>query len=113
KWVRWRDGRGRRAFDIPTANASDDAEVMALDRMSMRQWLDAHGFNSWRLRWLVEYACRDDYGALLDDTSAWAGLFYFASRVASPEKESEPLITWPEGNGRLAAHLGRSARGRV
>src|SRR5947209_3438532 len=113
KWVRWRDGRGRRAFDIPVANASDDAEVMALDRMSMRQWLDARGLGSWRLRWLVEYACRDDYGALLDDTSAWAGLFYFASRVASPEKESEPLITWPEGNGRLAAHLGRSARGRV
>jgi len=110
KWVDWRDARGRRAFAIPIANASDDAEVMALDRMSMRQWLDARGLHSWRLRWLVEYACRDDYGALLDDTSAWAGLFYFASRVVKGGKESQPLITWPEGNGRLVAHLGKSVR---
>jgi len=113
KWVRWRDARGRRAFAIPVATASDDAEVVALDRMSMRQWLDAHGLTSWRLRWLVEYACRDDYGALLDDTSAWAGLFYFASRVTAPGKESEPLITWPEGNGRLVAHLSASAQGKI
>jgi hypothetical protein len=30
--------------------------------------------------------------------------------VAAPGKESEPLITWPEGNGRLVAHLAKSAR---
>jgi len=110
KWVAFRDGRGRRAFAIPSALASDDAEVMALDRMSMGAWMDAHRWTSPRLRWLVDYACRDDYGARLSDTSAWAGVFYFASRVAVPGKESEPLITWPEGNGRLVAHLGRSAR---
>jgi hypothetical protein len=110
KWVAFRDGRGRRAFAIPSALASDDAEVMALDRMSMAQWMDAHRWTSSRLRWLVDYGCRDDYGARLADTSAWAGVFYFASRVAAPGKESEPLITWPEGNGRLVAHLGRSAR---
>lgn len=110
KWVAWRDGRGRRAFAIPSALASDDAEVMALDRMSMAQWMDAHRWTSPRLRWYADYACRDDYGARLADTSAWAGLFYFASRVAAPGKESEPLITWPEGNGRLVAHLGKSAR---
>ena len=110
KWVAFRDGRGRRAFAIPSALASDDAEVMALDRMSMGAWMDAHRWTSPRLRWLVDYACRDDYGARLADTSAWAGVFYFASRVATPGKESEPLITWPEGNGRLVAHLGKSAR---
>jgi protoporphyrinogen oxidase len=110
RWVAWRDGRGRRAFTIPSALASDDAEVMALDRMSMAQWMDAHRWTSPRLRWYVDYACRDDYGARLADTSAWAGVFYFASRVAVPGKESEPLITWPEGNGHLVAHLGKSAR---
>lgn len=104
RWSRWRDGRGRPAFAIPMAYGSDDAEVTALDRMSMRQWLDAHRFTSSRLRWFVEYACRDDYGALLDDTSAWAGIFYFASR------EERAVITWPEGNGHLIAHLARSAR---
>ena len=110
KWVAWRDGRGRRAFAIPIAASSDDAEVMQLDRMSMRQWLDEHQFTSSRLRWLVSYACRDDYGALPEDTSAWAGVFYFASRVARAGEESEPLITWPDGNGRIAAHLAKSAR---
>jgi len=113
KWVSWGDARGRRAFTIPTSACSDDAEVRALDRVSMRQWLDAHGFSSTRLRWLCAYACRDDYGASLDDTSAWAGIFYFASRVATAGEESMPLITWPDGNGRIAAHLARSAGGRV
>ncbi|HKS21934.1 MAG TPA: FAD-dependent oxidoreductase [Thermoanaerobaculia bacterium] len=110
KWVAWRDGRGRRAFTIPSSLSSDDADVMALDKLSMAEWMDAHRWTSPRLRWYVDYACRDDYGARLADTSAWAGIFYFASRVAEPGKESEPLITWPEGNGRLIAHLGKSAR---
>lgn len=107
RWAQWRDGRGRPAFTIPMEYASDDAEVTALDRMSMRAWLEERGFTSPRLRWLVEYACRDDYGAWLDDTSAWAAIFYFASR------EERPVITWPEGNGHLVAHLARYARARL
>ena len=103
RWARWRDGKGRRAFDIPAALGSDDADVTALDRMSMAQWLDERRWTSPRLRWLVEYACRDDYGTLLTDTSAWAGVFYFASR------EERPVITWPEGNGHIVRHLTRYA----
>ncbi|HVR39818.1 MAG TPA: FAD-dependent oxidoreductase [Thermoanaerobaculia bacterium] len=113
KWIAWRDARGRRAFAIPTAMSSDDAEVTALDRISMRAWLDGRHFTSPRLRWLVEYACRDDYGSLLDDTSAWAGVFYFASRIAVTGEDSQPLITFPEGNGRLVAHLGKFANVRT
>jgi hypothetical protein len=78
---------------------------MALDRTTMRTWMDAHRFTSPRLRWFVEYACRDDYGTLLDDTSAWAGIFYFASRVLKPGAEEASLITWPEGNGRFVDHF--------
>lgn len=107
RWSQWRDAKARRAFDIPVANCSDDAEVTALDRISMRAWMDARGFTSPRLRWLVEYSTRDDYGLLLDDTSAWAGIFYFAAR------DQRPVVTWPEGNGRLVAHLGRSAPART
>jgi hypothetical protein len=107
RWGAWRDGRGRAAFTIPVAYASDDAEVTALDRMSMKQWMDARALTSPRLRWFVEYGCRDDYGTLLDQTSAWAGVFYFASR------EERPVITWPEGNGRIIAHLARSAPSRL
>jgi len=46
RWVGWRDARGRRAFAIPTAACSDDAEVTALDRVSMGEWLERRGWNS-------------------------------------------------------------------
>lgn len=105
RWVAWRDSKGRRAFIIPTAKASDDVEVTDLDKISMAQWLTQHGWDSPRLRWLVDYGCRDDYGARLEDTSAWAGIFYFASRVAQAGKSSQPLVTWPEGNGHLVNYL--------
>ena len=105
RWVRFRDGKGRRAFCLPTSNASDDAEVTALDRLSMRAWMDEKRFTSPRLRWLVDYGCRDDYGATPEDVSAWAGLFYFASRRRTPGSDPQPLLSWPEGNGRLVGHL--------
>lgn len=111
--VGWRDGRGRRAFAIPIATGSDDPEITELDRMTMAEWLDRRGFTSPRLRWLVDYACRDDYGMTLEQTSAWAGLFYSASRVRKPGDEAQPLITWPEGNGRIVAHLYSKAGSRV
>jgi protoporphyrinogen oxidase len=113
RWVAWRDAKGRRAFTIPTAACSRDAEVTALDKMNMADWLDRHKFTSPRLRWLVDYACRDDYGLRVEQTSAWAGLFYFASRVRKPGAEAQPLITWPEGNGRLMAHFYQKARTKV
>jgi hypothetical protein len=104
-WVAWRDAKERRAFVIPMAVGSDDAEVTALDRISMADWLGRQNLTSPRLRWLVDYACRDDFGLTVEQTSAWAGLFYFASRVRSPGAEAQPLMTWPEGNGRLVDHL--------
>ncbi len=112
-WVAWRDGRGRRAFALPSAAGSDDAEVTALDRLSMAEWLGRNDFTSPRLRWLVEYACRDDYGATAADTSAWAGLFYFASRRRAPGAEPQPYMTWPEGNGRFVAHLRKPLKERL
>lgn len=91
----------RRTFVIPIAYSTTEADD--LDRLSMKEWLDQRSYTSPRLRWLIEYACRDDYGTLLGDTSAWAALFYFASR------DELPVITWPEGNGRLVSHLARYA----
>lgn len=105
RWISWRDARGRRAFTLPVSACSDDAEVTALDRTSIAEWMNQRGLTSSRLRWWVEYACRDDYGMTLDQTSAWAGLFYFCSRVATAGVDSQSLITWPEGNGRLVQHM--------
>ncbi len=113
RWVAWRDGRGRRAFSIPVATCSDDAEVTSLDRLTMSEWLDRRGLTSPRLRWLIDYGCRDDYGLTLAQTSAWAGMFYFASRVPRPGAEARSLMTWPEGNGRLVAHLFEKAKAKI
>lgn len=105
RWVAWRDTDGRRAFTIPLAQCSNAAEPMLLDQLSMSAWLDQHGWRSARLRWLVDYACRDDYGSKLDQTSAWAGVFYFAARMGKPGDESQPLLAFPEGNARIAKHF--------
>jgi protoporphyrinogen oxidase len=113
RWIGWRDSKGRRAFTIPVAACSNDAEVTSLDRITMAEWMNQRGFNSPRLRWYVDYACRDDYGLTLDQTSAWTGLFYFASRVVKPGEESQPLMTWPEGNGHLVSHLHSKAKSKV
>jgi hypothetical protein len=35
-------------------------------------------------------------GLTIDQTSAWAALFYFCSRVTKPNAEAQPLITCPK-----------------
>ena len=104
-WVAYRDGAGRRAFTLPLRLASDAPEVRALDTISASAWLAREGFRSPRLLWLLDYACRDDYGLRLADTSAWALLFYFAARVEHAGEEASDLITWPEGNQALVRAL--------
>ena len=110
-----RDAKGRRAFAVPIETGSDDAEWTQLDRLSMAEWLRREGFTSPRLTWLVDYACRDDYGATAQHISAWAGLWYFCARQTGAEKtngeatnKGEGFLSWPEGNGKLISHLGQS-----
>ncbi len=88
-------------FTIPMAASFDPVRPPAEDGLSMAAWLDREGFDSPWLRWQVDYACRDDYGGLARDVSAWAGLLYFAARDAD---DTGPL-TWPEGNGWIARRL--------
>lgn len=112
-WVNWRDSRGKRAFVLPVVNCSRDAEAIALDKISFGDWLRRKGFTSERLFWYCDYACRDDYGLKLDETSAWAGLFYFCSRVRKSGDESQAFITFPEGNGRFVNFLHSQIKGKV
>lgn len=100
-----RDGKGRKAFAVPTYRGSDDAEWTALDRTSMADWMRAQGYRSARLWWMVDYACRDDYGATPEHVSAWAGLWYFCARQDGKHRRGEGYLSWPEGNGRLIRHL--------
>lgn len=100
-----RDAKGRKAFAVPTALSSDDAEWTALDKVTMARWMEAEGFRSPRLRWLVDYACRDDYGTTAEGVSAWAGIWYFAARQDGKGERSEGFLSWPEGNGHLVKQL--------
>ena len=113
RWAGYRDRAGRHGFTSPRASGSDADELRALDRMSMADLLDEGGYGSERLRWYVEYACRDDYGTTLAQTSAWAGVFYFAARREHEDDDSAPFLTWPEGNGRLVRHLAELAGPRL
>nr|WP_263430133.1 NAD(P)/FAD-dependent oxidoreductase [Nannocystis pusilla] len=108
QWTRWHDhlrhldGRrgsdGRPLFAIPVSRSS--AELRHLDAVSFADYLDDLGFTSARLRWAVDYACRDDYGCTLAQTSAFAGLHHFLARGLE-ETRGGFLLTWPEGNARL------------
>src|SRR3546814_18539275 len=49
---------------------------------------------------------RDDCGCEPQHVSAWAGIHYFAGRRGwAAEGAGENVLTWPEGNDRLAPGL--------
>jgi hypothetical protein len=96
---RTQGGDGKPLFAIPLALSSQDPAWLALDSLTMRDWLLREGYRSHALHWWVNYGCRDDYGTDYAQTSAWAGLHYFASRNAeAANAEPEAVLTWPEGN---------------
>jgi phytoene dehydrogenase-like protein len=101
--------RATGAFTIPLERGYSD-KFADLDKISFADWLQSQGFDSHLLRWYMNYACRDDYGALASDTSAWAGIHYFSSR----EAEEKGPLTWPEGNAwitkRLLERVGENVR---
>ncbi|HEX8667131.1 MAG TPA: FAD-dependent oxidoreductase [Allosphingosinicella sp.] len=97
---------GRPAFASPAAYSSRDAALVALDRLPFSAWMEAQGWRSPVLKAHVRYAMRDDYGCEPEHVSAWAGVHYFACRRGwSANAEPGALLTWPEGNGRLAAAM--------
>ncbi len=99
---------GLPAFTIPVAKSSKDPAIRALADRSFASFLDELGFTAPVMRWSLEYATRDDFGASLTDCSAWAGLHYFCSRRPDPGDARDlgtHVLTWPAGNGWLVDHL--------
>jgi protoporphyrinogen oxidase len=97
---------GRPVFAVPMACGSTDPAWTLLDRQSFAAWLDARGWRSEVLRAHVRYAMRDDFGTEPEHVSAWAGLHYFAARRGWGAGDvADKVLTWPEGNARLAAAL--------
>jgi hypothetical protein len=105
---RQHDKSGRRSFALPLALASQDPNLLALDRMPFRDWLLQAGYTAPGLHWLADYACRDDYGTSAARTSAWAGLHYFSCR-----DDEGQVLTTPAGNAWLAGGLARASADRI
>ena len=104
-----RDAGGRPAFAIPMEMSARDPDLLALDRISMRDFLLANKLDAPALHWYVDYCCRDDYGSYSSDVSAWAGVHYFASREGESASVSETtLLTWPEGIGWIVTRLAQT-----
>ncbi len=103
---------GKDAFAIPVDHSSADAAYRELDKISFKDYLAREGYTSPYLLWYLEYGCKDDYGANLATTSAWAGLHYFAARKGTAANgNSSTVITWPNGNGFLMDHLKKQVEG--
>lgn len=113
RWVQAQSPDGRRAMTLPRAHAAPEVAA-ELDQLTMAGYLDRLGLNSWRLRWYVDYACRDDFGLRASQCSAWAGMHYYAARLLHGDDSPPEVLTWPEGNGylvrRLAQRLGDGPR---
>jgi hypothetical protein len=107
-WQAFRDADGKKAFAIPLSESSRDAELMQLDQISFEEYARQKGWTSSFVQWLFEYATRDDYGAGLNQVSAWSGLHYFAARDGGGFRDASALFVWPEGNGRLVRYLRES-----
>jgi monoamine oxidase len=109
---------GTAAFALPAHRAPWTAQARALDAVPFDTWLAQQGMDEARLRWHLDYCCRDDYGAGTATVSAWAGLHYFASRhgfhaPGDADAEREPVFTWPEGNAWLVQRLAAPLAGRI
>lgn len=105
--------RRRRAFRLPLELSERDPELLRWDRATMEEYLRRNGWDSPRLRWYVEYGCRDDYGCSLSTTSAWAGLHYHACRQAAHPESGLSVLTWPEGNGWIVAEMAKRLGPRI
>lgn len=105
---------GKRAFALPMALSSMAPDLLALDGVTLRDWLLAQGLDSPQLHWYVDYACRDDYGTGAAEVSAWAGIHYFACRNGeAQDAASDTVLTTPGGNQWLVEGLANSVRDRA
>ncbi|WET04926.1 NAD(P)/FAD-dependent oxidoreductase [Flavobacterium sp. YJ01] len=105
----FRTGKGedqKYLFDIPLYLSSSDQKTRALDKITMKKWFQENHFTSEPLYNYIDYCCKDDFGLGIEYVSAWAGIHYFAGRKqdCTPEKH-DSVLTWAEGNSRLANHL--------
>lgn len=112
EWTHRKGRDGRHAFSVPSPLSSTDPDFLALDNITMQQWMLSQGLKSEALHWYVSYCCRDDYGAGHDKVSAWAGLHYYCSRRGrAANTDAHNVLTAPEGNGWIVRRLADRLKG--
>ena len=101
-------------FGLPSLGQRWTPALADLDAISLGAWLRRQGLaGDESLIGYLDYCCKDDYGAGVEQVSAWAGVNYFASRhgfrVPSQDLEGtherEGVFTWPQGNAWLTQRL--------
>lgn len=101
-----KDASGKFWFTIPLSETSTDDKVKALDQLTMKEWIAKNDFSTPSFLDFIDYCCRDDFGLGIAHVSAYAGIHYFAGRKQNATKDKkDTVLTWPEGNARLAHHL--------
>ena len=112
RWTRCGAGATPRAAAPSPCRArpARPAPIRELDGVSMADWLAARGLTSPRLRWCVDYACRDDYGTDLAGHLR-VGRHPLLRRARSRSRAyGDVVLTWPEGNGWLTQRLAEPRR---
>jgi hypothetical protein len=105
---------GKYIFDIPLSKSSKKNAHLQLDTISFYDWLKKENYTSKKLFWYVDYCCKDDFGSDIKNTSAWAGIHYFASRRGeAANAKSGEVLTWPEGNAFLVEKIKEQIKGTI
>lgn len=85
------------AFDTPTDASTADADVRALDALSLTAYGAQKGWPPEVVAFYAPY-CRSAFGCEPDELSAWAAINFFGS-------EFQPALSRPGGNAHLADAL--------
>lgn len=108
-----KDEQGKYWFMIPLSESSQNHVLKELDAITMKQWFIDNQFTSIPLYNYIDYCCKDDFGLGIEYVSAYAGIHYFAGRKQNAsENKQDTVLTWPEGNSRLAHHLQKYVKGK-
>ena len=94
---------GKKVFTLPIQATSQDSTFRKLDQITMKQYLEMENLSYPLLEWYVDMQCRDNFGARIDEISAWVAINYFATNFTSYRSEEEKkhpvdVISWVEGN---------------
>ena len=95
-------------FSTPIEQSSIDPQYRSLDGYRWSEVLDRWDYRSPALRRYLDYCCRDDFGVVASEVSAWAGVHYFAGRRGvGANCPDGALLSWPAGNGHLVEQFER------